>query len=391
MQADDFRASPLGRLVPISGTDARTKRTYNHYAFVPNPLPVTVDLHAATYKAISEADRALGALDARIGLLPNPNLLVSPALAREAQSTSALEGTYAPYADVLEAQFVDGKESTAELREVQNYVRAARRGLELIRNLPICLRVLAELQAILVQGTRGDAYDAGRLRERYVCIGDRGRGIEQSRFVPPPPGDELVKGVSEWEKWVNFDHEMSLLVKIALAHYQFETLHPFSDGNGRIGRLAITLQLIEQGVLKYPILNLSPWFEPRREDYIDHLLKVSKTGDFDPWVRFFSEAVKARADAAGDTILQLIEFADEVAETVKDRGMRGAVLDLVPNIIGYPVMTVSRVAADLGVTYPTANNAVARLVELGYLREVTGERYARLYRCDRVYDILSES
>ena len=202
---------------------------------------------------------------------------------------------------------------------------------------------------------------------------------------------DLVLGVSEWEKWVNFDHEMSLLVKIALAHYQFEALHPFSDGNGRIGRLAITLQLIEQGVLKYPILNLSPWFEPRREDYIDHLLKVSKTGDFDPWVRFFSEAVKARAEAAGDTILQLIEFANEVAETVRDRGMRGAVINLVPNIIGYPVMTVSRVAADLGVTYQTANNAVARLVELGYLREVTGERYARLYRCDRVYDILSES
>jgi Fic family protein len=350
-----------------------------------------VDLEAATYKAISEADRALGALDARVGLVPNPNLLVRPSLAREAVSTSALEGTFAPYAEVLEAQLIDGKESTAEIREVQNYVRAAMRGLELIKKKPICLNVLAELQEILVLHTRGDAYDAGRLRERLVCIGDRGRGIEQSRFVPPPPGDILIQGVSDWEKWINYDHEMSLLVKVALAHYQFETLHPFSDGNGRIGRLTITLELIEEGVLKYPILNLSPWFEPRRDDYIDHLLNVSKSGNFDPWVRFFADAVKARADVAGDTIVKLLEFSNEVVEAARAKGMRGAILDLAPNLIGYPIMTVSNVAHDLNVTYPTANTAISRLVELGYLREVTGNNYGRIYACERVYELLAEA
>ncbi len=391
MQIDDFTESPIGDLVPISGSDARMRRTFNHYAYVPHPLPRTVELTAATYKVISHADRAVGALEAQVKRLPNPDLLIRPSLTREAVSTSALEGTFAPYVDVLEAEYADGKASSAEVREVQNYIRAAFRGLELIERLPICLKVVAELQATLVHGTRGDSYDAGRLRERLVCIGDRGRGIEQSRFVPPPHGPQLQEGVSDWEKWVNSEQEMPTLVKLALAHYQFETLHPFSDGNGRIGRLIITLQLIEEGILRYPVLNLSPWLEPRRDDYIDHLLSVSKTGDFDPWVRFFGEAVTARATAASETIDRLMDFSTEVIDAVKATGARGVVLDLAANLIGYPMMTVPQVQRDLGVSYPTANGAVTKLEKLGYLTEQTGGNYGRVYLCERVYDLLSES
>lgn len=391
MQLDDFTKSPIGDLVPISGNDARMRRTFNHYAYVPHPLPSTVELTAATYKILSHADRAIGALEAQVKRLPNPDLLIRPSLTREAVSTSALEGTFAPYADVLEAEYADGRASSAEVREVQNYIRAAFRGLELIERLPICLKVVAELQATLVRGTRGDTYDAGRLRERLVCIGDRGRGIEQSRFVPPPHGDNLQKGVSDWEKWVNSEQEMPTLVKLALAHYQFETLHPFSDGNGRIGRLIITLQLIEEGILGFPVLNLSPWLEPRRDDYIDHLLSVSKTGDFDPWVRFFGEAVAARATAASETIDRLMDFSTEVIGAVKATGARGAVLDLAANLIGYPMMTVPQAQRDLGVSYPTANGAVTKLENLGYLTEQTGGSYGRVYMCERVYDLLAES
>lgn len=345
----------------------------------------------STYKIISEADRALGVLDARVDQLPNPQLLVRPSLTREAVSTSALEGTYAPYVDVLEAQYEDSSEQSAEVREIQNYVRAALHGLELIKKKPLCLNVVAELQSILVRRTRGDTYDAGRLRERLVCIGDKGRGIEQSRFVPPPNGNFLIEGISDWEKWINSEQEMPVLVKVALGHYQFETLHPFSDGNGRIGRLAITLQLIEEGVLRHPVLNLSPWLEPRREDYIDHLLSVSRTGNFDPWVRFFAEAVKARAKAATDTIGRLLDFSAEVIEAMKRAGARGAILDLAVNIIGYPVMTVPEVQSDLEVSYPTANSAINRLREAGFLREITGGNYGRRYICDRVYEELAAS
>lgn len=390
MQLESFQQSAAGHLVPICGVDGRTKQTYNHFAFVPAPLPSVVELSPGTYKLISEADRALGSLDALTDQLPNPDLLVRPSLTREAVSTSALEGTYAPYADVLEAQYVDSHRPTAEVREVQNYVQAAFAGLDFIKKLPICLQVVSKLQQILVAGTRGDAYDAGRLRERLVCIGDRGRGIEQSRFVPPPNGDPLREGVSDWEKWINADQEMPALVKVALGHYQFETLHPFSDGNGRIGRLIITLQLIEEQVLKHPVLNLSPWLEPRRDDYIDHLLTVSMTGNFDPWVRFFAEAVKARALAATNTIRSLMAFSQEVIETMKGAGARGTVHELAVNLIGYPMTTIPKVQADLGVSYPTAANAIKKLEEAGFLREITGGSYGRRYICDRVYDELAE-
>jgi Fic family protein len=390
VQVEDFRNSPVGELVPISGTDPRTGHAFRHYAYVPHALPARVELRPGTYKIISEADRALGAMDARVAQLPNPGLLVRPSLTREAVSTSALEGTYAPYADVLEAQYTD-KDPSAEVREVRNYVRVAFHGLELIKKKPICLSVLAELQKILVSKTRGESYDAGQLRKRLVCIGDRGRGVEQSRFVPPPNGHTLTEGISAWEKWINSEQEMPTLVKIALSHYQFETLHPFSDGNGRIGRLAITLQLIEEQVITHPVLNLSPWLEPRRDDYIDHLLNVSKVGDFDPWVRFFAEAVRERAKAAANTIGNLMSFSGEVADTMKRAGERGvAVTKLATNLIGYPLMTVAGVQRELDVSYPTANKAVGKLVEAGYLRELTGRSYGRMFICDRVNDLLSE-
>lgn len=380
----------MGDLVPISGTDPRTGQTFQHWAYVPHPLPTRVDLRPGTYKAISEADRALGAMDAMVAQLPNPSLLVQPSLTREAVSTSALEGTYAPYADVLEAEYTD-RDTTAEIREVRNYAQAAFHGLDLITRRPICLSTLADLQKILVYRTRGDSYDAGELRRRLVCIGDRGRGIEQSRFVPPPNGPLLAEGVSDWEKWINSEQEMPTLVKVALSHYQFETLHPFSDGNGRIGRLAITLQLIDEKVVTHPILNLSPWLEPRREDYIDHLLNVSKTGDYDPWVRFFAEAVRARAEAAAATITNLVSFSNEVVDEMKRVGERSAaVAKLAADLIGYPIMTVSRVQRDLDVSYPTANKAIAKLVAAGYLRERTGRTYGRVFACDRVYGLLSE-
>lgn len=390
MQVEDFRDSPIGDLVPISGYDARRQREYKHWAFVPRPLPAEPRVSMATYAMIGEADRALGALDARLGQLPNPRLLLRPVLTQEAVSTSALEGTYAPLADVLEANYVDDAKKSTEVREIQNYVAAALRGLELISQRPVCLSVLAELQSILVKKTRGDSHDAGRLRETQVVIGDRGRGIEDSRFIPPPPGLQLQDGVSEWEKWINLQEKVPLLVRVALGHYQFETLHPFSDGNGRIGRLAMTLQLIDAGALSFPVLNLSPWLEPRRDEYIDHLLQVSRTGNHDPWVQFFAEAVKARSDAACATIDKLMRFRADLGRQLREQNIRGRVLDVADDLIGYPVLAVSDIEKDYGVSYPTANSAVNKLVAAGALREITGGNYRRLYRCDPVMEIIRD-
>jgi Fic family protein len=325
-----------------------------------------------------------------VELLPTPRLLVRPSLTREAVSTSALEGTYAALSEVLEAEYIEERRTSAEVREVQNYVLAASKGIELIETMPICLRLVSQLQKILVARTRGDTYDSGRLRERQVYIGEEGGQIEESRFVPPPHGDVLRDGVSDWEKWINADDDMPLLVKAALGHYQFETLHPFSDGNGRLGRLLITLQLIHAGVLTQPVLNLSPWFEPRRAAYVDHLMTLSSTGDYNPWVSFFAQAVAARSRAASRTISALLAARDRFLTKLRGVGAQGVVLDLAGDLIGFPRITVTRAAEQYDVTYPAANNAVSKLVSLGVLREITGSNYSRVFACDEVYNIIRE-
>jgi Fic family protein len=267
VDCEAFRSSPVGSLVKITGHDHYLGRPYDHFAFVPIPLPATVPLEERTYKLVGQAERAIGRLDAATSRLPNPSLLVRPALYSEAVSTSALEGTYAPLTEVLEADYVEQSRQSVEVREILNYVRAAERGLALIAEKPICVSLINDLQGVLVRGTRGDVYDAGQLRKRQVYIGERSGGVERSRFVPPPHGDLLIQGMSDWEKWINADDTIPLLVKVALGHYQFETLHPFTDGNGRLGRLIMVLQLIYANALRYPILNLSPYLELRKEEY----------------------------------------------------------------------------------------------------------------------------
>jgi Fic family protein len=261
----------------------------------------------------------------------------------------------------------------------------------MIQRIPICISLLQDLQARIVRGTRGDGYDAGGLRRHQVCIGTEGDAIEQARFVPPPPGDLLLRGMTDWEKWVNAEDDLPLLVKAALGHYQFETLHPFSDGNGRLGRLVIILQLIASGVLTYPILNLSPWLETRRTAYIDHLLNTSLTGDFDPWVAFFAEAIAAQARTASRTITGLLAVRAEAVQMLKEDGAKGVVLDLANDLIGFPRITVSRAAEIYNVSYPAANAAVGRLVSLGLMREITGGNYGRVFACDRVYDVIAQA
>ncbi|MDP9433920.1 MAG: Fic family protein [Actinomycetota bacterium] len=390
MDVAAFRDSPVGQLAPVRGHDAYLGRDYEHFAFVPHPLPSEVPLDGLTIKLMTEADRAVGRLDAAATRLPNPALLVRPSLYREAVSTSALEGTYAPFHEVLAADYLEERKRSAEVREILNYVRAAERGLELIKERPICLNLIAPLQAIIVEGTRGDGYDAGQLRTGQVYIGERKLGIERSRFVPPPAGDVLVQGVSDWEKWINANDHTPLLVKAALGHYQFETLHPFSDGNGRLGRLIVTLQLVDAGAMRYPVLNLSPWFEPRKDAYKDALLAVSRTGDYAPWLCFFFEAVMAQAEDAVRRIEALMTARAEFLEVLREDRARGVVLEIVEDLIGYPVITPTEAAALHNVTYPPAARAVSRLERLGILKEITGSNYGRIYVCERVMRIVEQ-
>lgn len=383
-----FASSPAGILVPISGYDARTGEPYRHKAFLPNPLPTLLDLEQSTYAAVTQATAAVARLDQASIRLPNPMLLARPAIRREAVSTSALEGTYAALDDVLEADFLEAGDVSAPVSEVINYVRAAEMAFEWIKDKPVTVGMLRELQKVLVQGTRADTAEAGRIRTIQVFIGLNVGKVQDARFVPPPPGDQLEAGVQEWVRWLNDAEEIPPVVRMALGHYQFETLHPFNDGNGRLGRLVCILQLAACGELRVPVLNLSPWLEQRRGEYQDHLLRASMTGRFDQWIRFFCEAVRAQAVLAIERIDAMMDWREHAIEKLRDANVRGVATRIAEDLIGYPMITVTSAAKMYQVSYPAANTAIQRLERLGILHERTGRRYARLFAAQDILRII---
>ncbi len=361
--------SPIGFVTPISGTDPVTGREFSHFAYVPAALPVEIELKSATWNRVTSAEAALGRLDQVARQFPRPALLRQPSLRREAQSTSALEGTYAPIETVFASDPTDGRQSM-ELREVFNYVAAAEHGFDWVTERPITASLIASLQRTLVTGTPGERYDAGKVRERQVFVGSRGRPIEESRFVPPPPGDQLDAGLANWVAWVRSPpHDLPCVVRAALAHYQFETLHPFFDGNGRIGRLLIAMSLKREGVLREPILVVSPWFEARRDAYQDGLLDLSCTGDWDAWVRFFAEGVEASADTTRKRVELLFEWREQVLEQVREANISGVGERVAGELIGSPFVRAPAIARAHSVTHAGAMLALRRLADLGVLRE----------------------
>jgi Fic family protein len=384
-----FKESPVGVLVPISGFDQRFGEEYEHWAFAPHPLPEEIDLSSQTWVLVSEAMLLIGRLDQAGRQIPNPALLRRPTLRREAQSTSALEGTYAPLAEVLEVDPDDLPQRSPELLEVLNYVRAAEHAYLAVADRPLSFSLLLELHQLLVAGTRGDGRDAGKIRSHQVVIGTTSGRVRDARFVPPPPGPELEAGLRAWVDWVNAPHPaLPAVVVAALAHYQFETLHPFNDGNGRIGRLAIVLQLMSSGVLREPLLTVSPWFEARRSDYQDELQRVSESGDWDRWVAFFVTGLRDQADDTIRKLDDLVAAHEQAKELCRMNNVRGTAIDVAEGLIARPIVTPTWVQRYYGVSYPAANNAVGRLEQLGLLRETTGGSYGRVFAADDVLRIL---
>jgi Fic family protein len=390
MDIDAIKNSPVGRLVRISGFDPRTSREYEHWAFVPEPLPEVVSLAPATWTQVATAEAALARLDQASQQVPEPALLRRPALRREAQSTSALEGTFAPFEDVLEPDLEDRSQLSLEVHEILNYVVAAEEGFHWIQERPLTSGLIGQLQRVLVRGTPDEHSDAGAVRDRQVIVGPRDGAVPDARFVPPPPGHELRDAFEHWIEWAGTPSvDLSPVVRGALAHYQFETLHPFSDGNGRIGRLLIVLQFMRDEVLREPILVVSPWFEARRREYQDGLLSLSRTGDWDSWVRFFATGVGAAADGTRERIEDLLEWRDEALKTVREAGVSGVAERVAGELIGAPLLTASRVAQTHEVSHQGGMNALRRLTELGLLRE-GARRGHRTFFADRVIQLLGQ-
>lgn len=373
VDAAEFVGSPTGKLVPIQGNDPRYG-PWQHIAFCAHPLAADCpSLKPQTYNAIADARGALGALDSSARQLPSPDLLSLPVLRREAQSTSALEGTYAPLEAVLAAD-EEVEQGDATMREIVNYMRMALHAYAWRRDgRPLSLNLLTELHRLLVRGTDADTEQAGRIRTIQVVIGgNRGGRVRDARFVPHPPGDELDRRVRDWVKW--FDEcnhlEIDPVVAAGMAHYQLETLHPFNDGNGRIGRLLIVLHFLYSGVLDQPILTVSPWFEARRADYYNALMGVSTSGDWDTWLQFFATGIAASARQTDQQLRELLGVQTELKRRIRESKMRAeTAMRLVDLALARPIFTTKQAARHLGVSNARAHKLIGQLEELGILRQ----------------------
>jgi Fic family protein len=388
--------SPVGRVTMIRGHDPRFSEDYEVEAFLPDDLPDRVDLPNQTWMRLTEAMAELGRLDAAASLIPNPLLVTRMATRREAIGTSALEGTFAALPELLAAEVLPVAEKEAQLppnvREVRNYARAADAAYSWIAERPITLSMLCALQAEIVKDADSDGTEAGAIRTRQVFIGARDRRLREARFIPPPPGDQLRAACERWATWLTATApaaSIQLIARIAMAHYQFETLHPFTDGNGRIGRLAAILQLIREGALRSPVLSVSPWLKDRAEAYRDHLLAVSQTGRWSPWIEFFATAVREESRSGHDRIMRLLALREDLGQQVRKALPRGRIaVEITDDLIAYPILTVADAHHRYGRTNQANRNAIAALVDQGILEPYGDTTYDRLYWNKRVFQIV---
>ncbi len=369
-----------------SGLAGRAVRTAaGYWAFVPNPLPPAISWTEELVPVLSEADRAIGELAGLGRSLPNPHLLIRAFIRREAVLSSRIEGTQASLSDLYayEARQLALFEQPSDAREVYNYVRALEYGLTLLQTLPVSLRLIRQIHAQLMEGVRGEHQTPGEFRRSQNWIGPPGCTLKEAPFVPPPVA-EMHEALNVFEKYLHGPSSLPPLVRLGLIHYHFEAVHPFLDGNGRIGRLLISLLLCAWDLLPQPLLYLSAYFEAHRQAYYDLLLAVSQRGAWEDWLRFFLRGV---ADQAGDAMLRA-RYLQDLRERYRS-GFQAAqaaagLLQAVDLLFAQPVLTVRQVERQLGVTFSTAQRYVKRLEDAGLLHEVTGQARNRVYRADEV-------
>jgi len=370
MNPEEFRASTSGKVI-------RTIEGY--WAFVPHPLPPPIAYDRETVELLSDADRGLGRLAGIGQLLPNPHLLITPYIRREAVLSSRIEGTRASLSDLLYFEAAEEEPPSApDVQEVRNYVRAMEYGLKRLEKLPLSLRLVREIHAQLMAGVRGAERRPGELRQVQNWIGPPGCSLAEATFVPPPVS-EMEAALGEWEKFLHDAKDMPPLVQCALMHYQFEAIHPFVDGNGRVGRLLITFFLCERGHLPQPLLYLSAFFEQHRAEYYGRLLGVSKSGDWMGWIKFFLQGIATQASAAADDSRRIIALQRRYRELLQQRKASPTAIATMEELFLNPYVTATRLSKRLKVSFPAVQSTIDWLVKAGVLREITGRQRNRIY------------
>lgn len=357
-------------------------QTTGYRAFSPRPLPPEppVQVGPELQQHLSNADRALGRLDGSVETLPHPNLFVYMYVRKEAVLSSQIEGTQSSLQDLLAAEAHLAAGVPSDVDEVVNYVRAMNLGLERLPALPMSIRLIREIHHELMKGARGQHLTPGQLRQSQNWIGPAGSTIATATFVPPPPHD-VPTMLGDLETFLHRDDDLPLLVKIGLAHAQFETIHPFLDGNGRIGRLLITFLLCERQALKKPVLYLSHYFKQHRQEYYDRLQAVRDEGDWEGWLSFFLKGVTEVSIEAAETAKQILVLREEHRRRINDRmgRMAGNGHRVLEQLYEKPIVSVEDVRTITQTSFQAANTAVRRLVELGVLSEMTGQARNRRF------------
>ena len=377
MDAALFKSSSSGKVVRATG---------GYWTFVPSPLPPDLEWNTALVSQISKADLAVGTLSGLGETLPNPHLLIYPFIRREAVLSSRIEGTQSSLSDLLlfEATQI---EKQKDVKEVQNYVRAVEYGLKRLNDLPLSLRFIRELHEILMDGVRGEHATPGEFRQSQNWIGDSGATLNEATFVPPSV-PEMQGCLDQLEKFLHSDTKLPPIVQAAMIHYQFETIHPFLDGNGRIGRLLVTLFLCQKNVLTKPLLYLSAFFERYRQEYYKLLLKVSQIGAWKEWIGFFLKAVTEQSEDAVSRSRHLLELLRNYSQIAREKRLTPTAIRLVELIFMKPVLNAKTAQEFLNVSYPSAQNAISSLEEAGILIEVTGRRRAKAYSANDILKVL---
>jgi Fic family protein len=362
-------------------------------AFIPAPLPPEppVQIAGELQALLSDADRALGRLDGSIQTLPNPDLFVYMYVRKEAVLSSQIEGTQSSLQDLIAAEAkILSADAPSDVDEVVNYVAAMNHGLARLEQLPVSVRLIREIHAELLKGVRGSHLTPGHPRTTQNWIGPGGCTLNEATFVPPPP-EEVSGALGQLERFIHAETDLPVLVKIGLAHAQFETIHPFLDGNGRVGRLLITFLLCEKKILLKPVLYLSHYFKRHRSEYYERLQAVRDGGAWEAWLAFFLRGVAEVSREATETARKILALREEHRSVITDRLGRAAGNGhrVIEQLYESPIVSVNEVQGLTGTSYPAANQLVSKLVEVGILTEITGQARNRKFRYQKYIDLFA--
>lgn len=361
-------------------------------AFIPKPLPPTppVALEGDLLNILSKADMSLARLDGIGHVLPNVNLLIAMYVRKEALISSQIEGTQASLEDLFEFESGEKPKNINDVAEVVNYIKALNYGIKRLGSFTMSLRLIKEIHSVLMKGVRGGEKMPGEFKKSQNWIGPAGAALNEATFVPPPP-HEAEKAIGELEKYMHKKEKLPVLVDCALIHYQFETIHPFLDGNGRLGRLLITYYLYWKGVLTKPLLYLSYFFKKRRQEYYDRLSLVRENGDYEQWVSFFLTGVIEISDSAIDTSKRILELQSNHRNLLwKKKISSPLAVGILEKLFYVPYVSVNDVAKEFSISFQAASTLVAQFETAGILKEITGRKRDKRYIYADYINILSE-